>query len=583
MKSSMILLAVCLLALSVIGGPALAGEHVVNAPIGRVTVYSDRALVVRTVELDLQAGEQSIKVENLLQYLDPTSLRASVSGVPGIAMLGLTHESVHHTEAIQSKTAEFDRLIEEMELVTIKAVEDRRDVLTAQKKLLTSIGEAATREMGDDIAKGGLQIQQWEGAYSFVGQHLTAVTDSLRLVGVELRALTKQLDKLKAERSQAGANVTNMSVTAQADLRLEQPGKLTLELEYVVGGASWVPVYTARLNQNGDTTAFGYHAMVQQETGEDWDDVRLTLSTARLSHGTGPDTPEPWVLRVYDVPQVLARTKGGAQYAPSQGYSSSQSVQNVDALLEHVAGIETDTEGEVIVRGGRAAEVAYMVDGVPITAALSQNAYTTSFEIQRRETIPSGDRTVRTTIAEYRLPVVTEFVCRPKISEGVYRQVTLTNSSDALLIPGEVAISTMNDFVGSGYINRVINAGDTCKLMFGLDDAFTVKRRVLDREKDANNTSFWGGDAGTKVRQTVEIKLTNTGRRARTVIVEEALPISQDKRVKVKFGDIVPKPAFETESENVATWRVLIPAGGETTIVVPYKIEYPDDVAVAGF
>ena len=41
-------------------------------------------------------------------------------------------------------------------------------------------------------------------------------------------------------------------------------------------------------------------------------------------------------------------------------------VQTIDNLLEIVAGVRTTAEGEVYVRGGRAGEVAYIVDGVPI-------------------------------------------------------------------------------------------------------------------------------------------------------------------------------------------------------------------------
>jgi outer membrane receptor protein involved in Fe transport len=50
---------------------------------------------------------------------------------------------------------------------------------------------------------------------------------------------------------------------------------------------------------------------------------------------------------------------------------SSEDIKNrpvttVDALLEQVAGVKTNAAGEVFVRGGRAGEVAYIVDGVPI-------------------------------------------------------------------------------------------------------------------------------------------------------------------------------------------------------------------------
>lgn len=43
-----------------------------------------------------------------------------------------------------------------------------------------------------------------------------------------------------------------------------------------------------------------------------------------------------------------------------------QPVTTVDKLLSQVAGVVTGAEGEIFIRGGRAGEVAYIVDGVPI-------------------------------------------------------------------------------------------------------------------------------------------------------------------------------------------------------------------------
>lgn len=44
----------------------------------------------------------------------------------------------------------------------------------------------------------------------------------------------------------------------------------------------------------------------------------------------------------------------------------SKPVQNVDQLLQQVAGVQTNAAGQVFIRGGRAGEVSYIVDGVPV-------------------------------------------------------------------------------------------------------------------------------------------------------------------------------------------------------------------------
>ncbi len=55
----------------------------------------------------------------------------------------------------------------------------------------------------------------------------------------------------------------------------------------------------------------------------------------------------------------------GSEVIPQQRIKQ-RPVQTVDNLLEQVAGVRTTADGQVFVRGGRAGEVAYIVDGVPI-------------------------------------------------------------------------------------------------------------------------------------------------------------------------------------------------------------------------
>lgn len=62
-------------------------------------------------------------------------------------------------------------------------------------------------------------------------------------------------------------------------------------------------------------------------------------------------------LQVYEVANQQTITKEEIQHKP---------VTTVDELLTQVAGVVTNQQGEVFIRGGRAGEVSYIVDGVPI-------------------------------------------------------------------------------------------------------------------------------------------------------------------------------------------------------------------------
>lgn len=74
---------------------------------------------------------------------------------------------------------------------------------------------------------------------------------------------------------------------------------------------------------------------------------------------------------------------------------ASRPVTSVDDLLTTVAGVKTNAAGDVFIRGGRAGEVSYIVDGVPIGdkvggSSLGTNLSLTSGSIQEIQIIKDG-------------------------------------------------------------------------------------------------------------------------------------------------------------------------------------------------
>ncbi len=69
-----------------------------------------------------------------------------------------------------------------------------------------------------------------------------------------------------------------------------------VSLEYVVAGARWAPTYVARLDPDGGPATLELRAVIAQRTGEDWGDVRLSLSTAAATAWT--ELPELASLRI---------------------------------------------------------------------------------------------------------------------------------------------------------------------------------------------------------------------------------------------------------------------------------------------
>ncbi len=571
------------------GVTAVATTRNITAPIKKVTVYLDRAKITRISELNLAKGDITVVLDSLPVGLMESSIRAFFTDGTGVKILGLSHKLTTTETAPQQRVADLDQQISQIENVDKRVIRDRLDAFNGQKALLMAITKTAGDKMSEQTSKGGLEVSQWETAFRFVGARLLEVGDSIRVNEAKISELDKKLERLHKDLALLAGTQQKAARSVQVDLRAAQDAKVSLAIYYIIQGASWNPIYDARLTADSDSLELNYNAEVRQRTGEDWNQVELVLSTAAPQMQAGPAELQPWQLAIW-VPPTNTRTKyeTSSQVTISTEQIKTKPVQNVDDLLGQVAGVERNAKGEVFIRGGKAGEVAYIVDGVPINDPLggqfAQNltlvsgviasAFQTSFVIQRPETVPSGEKAVRTSIAQYRLSQKTELISRPRLLEGAYRRLTITNQNQAPLMPGLVALFADADFIGNATLGALVVPEQTFDLPFGVDNSMKVERKILNYKRSQSGDKI-------KIDQTVSIKLLNRGKTVRSINLEEPLPLSQDNRVKITMGDILPKPAT-TDASGKASWSVTVAPGDSAMVAIPYRIEYPAGVSVTG-
>jgi len=254
----------------------------------------------------------------------------------------------------------------------------------------------------------------------------------------------------------------------------------------------------------------------------------------------------------------------------SQNNIRQRPVQTVDNLLEQVAAVQTNAEGEVFVRGGRGNETAYIVPGT-ITGT---GAYPVTFNVKGTESIASGGEAARVTVARWNLAGETKLVARPRNRDGAFRLVTLKNQDKAPLLAGRVAIFVGTHFLGYTRLDQMISPGEEFELPFGLDNFVTVSREVVDFMRKTRGKL-------AETEQTIQISLVNHGPVARQVELEESLPVSRDNRIKVELGEIIPEP-LPDEDIGAPKWSLRLEPGAEVKIRIPYKLSYPSSMRVAG-
>src|SRR5690606_1352260 len=97
-----------------------------------------------------------------------------------------------------------------------------------------------------------------------------------------------------------------------------------MKFNYIVHNAGWYPVYDLRSNELGEDINFTYKAMVYQKTGNDWNNVKISLSTGDPNKGNTPPVSQSWNIQ-YNT------GKKYANYSQGQTYQWNQQANLVDA------------------------------------------------------------------------------------------------------------------------------------------------------------------------------------------------------------------------------------------------------------
>ena len=96
-----------------------------------------------------------------------------------------------------------------------------------------------------------------------------------------------------------GATSTSNSVT-QVSVRTASRTPSSIKLHYQVRGASWQPTYQARLDTNTEQLNISASAIIAQQTGENWLNIPLTLSSVNPNQNTTGQLPRVERLSLYD-------------------------------------------------------------------------------------------------------------------------------------------------------------------------------------------------------------------------------------------------------------------------------------------
>jgi uncharacterized protein (TIGR02231 family) len=170
----------------------------------------------------------------------------------------------------------------------------------------------------------------------------------------------------------------------------------------------------------------------------------------------------------------------------------------------------------------------------------------------------------------------------PRASALAYLGSRVKNAANLQLLAGNMNIFLNGEFVGSSTIDNV-GPGEEFDLYLGADENVKVKREQLEKKVDETIIgNILSPNKNTAFKY--KIKIENYKSRKIKMKLFEAMPISQDDRIKIKQLKVSPDASQKDwqSRKGIYLWEFELEAGKNKEITFDYTIEHPREMAVEG-
>lgn len=507
----------------------LAEEIQLNAEIKKATIYWQSASVEASVAKFLNKGEHLLIINQMPTNIDLNSIQVISNNNFNIVSVESrigNPESLKKSKQYTSLKDSLEIYEDSYELLKIKkyAVDEEISLWISNKNIGTKAGNIVELEDLAEVYKTRIP-QLKRDSYVFEKNMLK---------------LKEKINYFQNLINEKGSN--NNSTEVLVRIINPENQNIDITIKYLCYDAGWSPFYDIRSDDKSDEIAFHLKANVWQNTGIDFNNVDLTLSTGRPNISSVKPELYDWRLSLAEnLPRAITYTK--PLIAESAADQANMSLKS-------------------------------MAQGMSSYVESSENMNKVEYHITKAFNISSGsgkkivEIQKKSAIAKYR------YVCIPKLDNKAYLIASI-NEWDKLLLTNAEA----NIFINGAFISKtIINPStieDSLEFSLGDDESIKVERKLLS---DLNSRKNMGSTK--KINQSYEISVRNTKSKAIKIDIIDQIPLSSDKNIEIQYN------AVEASIDPVSgklTWSQIINPAETKKMSYQFEIKYPKKMILVGW
>jgi uncharacterized protein (TIGR02231 family) len=557
-----------LLSLTFLATTLFANDKVtVKSTLHSVTVYTQGAQLQHKANYTIKAGLSEVIVEGISPQISAGTIQVKATGA--VVILDSKYEYYYPQPNVQVNVTELPLKIrnaikvleDSIKIINfeLRDINDEIEVLVAARKIIISNGAVK----GQGKVNDSIQLLK-----STVDYYTTKVSElNKKISGLDRQKVKKtdlisDLDtRLNDLRNYAEQNnptpeikgIPRIIITFMA----KEAASGRIDLSYLASNAGWTPLYDIRSEAATGKISLTYKAQVRQQTGLDWDDVKLSISTNNpYANKTKPEL-SPWYIDYQEFRKQLnekAKLRSEA-YGDNVPAAVNTSAMNMGFLYS--------TSGATFEQAAQGAEAF---------TTIVQQLISAEFKIDLNYSIASDNQVRMVLVKQSELNTSFRYYAVPKLDPGVYLVAQMTKLDELQLVPAKANIFFDGTYIGETYLDPT-TMDDTLNLSLGKDPNIVVKRTLLKNQskeriiQDKKERSF-----------AYNIEVRNLKSSEIELIIQDQIPLTTNPEITIEKSNLG-KGTID-EKTGLIEWNLKLKAIDNQTFDYDFKVRHPKDKIV---
>lgn len=540
-------------------------EKIYKTSVDKAVVYLQGSQLYTTENVSLAQGQNTLVFEGISPYLSPNTLQASGKG--NFIILDVRFETKYREVQVVKNTQKYEKAIQDVkdsleDLTWIfKELDGKKSTLQTERTTLMN-----NRMMKGDFQRDSLPLLR--ESLNFLHERLNTITSEQLKLDRERSKYEKQRDRLNQRlahlsnlQNNDGQPVENNPIPrVVVNILAENACAGNISINYFVASAGWVPNYEIRAAATNNQMQLKHFADVYQNTGLEWNNVNLTLSTGNPTQGNVKPELNPWILAYYNP----ATRKYQHQLNEATVATRSKAAGAVDSKKESNNYAPDDYED--LPDAQSAGDYTIVND----------NILRVEYEIKLKYSIASDNKAHKVVVQSKEIPTEYRFSAVPKLDQDAFLMARVTGWEEMNLIPGKARLFFDGTYTGETFLNAAVTT-DTLDLNLGRDKGIVIKRVKL---KDKSKEKVIGEERTQTVAY--EITIRNTKNIPILMEVQDQIPVANGHSQGLKVELLEKDKATYNDITGKLTWNLKLGSKETAKLRFTYEIKYPKDKVIAG-